>query len=234
MLTLKRLVESSLNRHSRRVLMTYVDSVRGIRQEITYSEFDFMSLKFANSLRELGLRKGDKVAYLLLNRPETVTVNFASIRSGLVGVGINPILSQDDMEHIIRNSEAKAVVVDYWLQDFLRERYERMGIEYIIAAPYGETGKVYEEFINLYDLIEEGSNEELKVDVRPDDIAFLVYTGGTTGVPKGAIHTHQGMAMNMLAHVVEFDIRDGEKLLLVTPLVHAAGAIALASIIKGF
>jgi fatty-acyl-CoA synthase/long-chain acyl-CoA synthetase len=233
MLTLKTLVERSLKRYSSRVLMKFIDSVRNITQEITYAEFDVLSRKLANALRDLGLKKGDKVAFLLLNRPEAVISNFAAIRSGLVGVGINPILSRDDMEHIIRNSESRAVIVDYWLLEFIKERRGKLSnVDYFIAVPYGDM-EVPDDFIDFNELVKNGSDGELDVKVEPEDVVFLVYTGGTTGTPKGAIHTHYSMTMNAIAHVIEFDIRDGEKLLLVTPLVHAAGAIALASLLKG-
>lgn len=87
--------------------------------------------------------------------------------------------------------------------------------------------------VPLAELLAAGDPDPPDADVSPDDLLRLSYTGGTTGKPKGARHTHGILAMNMLSHVFELEIRDAEEMLIMAPLPHAAGYIHLAGLTKG-
>ncbi|MFB0562896.1 MAG: AMP-binding protein [Candidatus Lokiarchaeia archaeon] len=226
-LTDKIVIEKALKRYSDRVLMKFVD------KEITYREFDQLSTKFANALFDLGLKTGDRVASLMLNKPEGIIAGNAYIKSGLVGVMINPLLAKSDIEYILNDSGTKAVIADFWFLDFIKEKKSNIpSLEHIIGIPSGDE-KLPEGVHTFDELVKKGSSKLIEVEPNPDDLIFLGYTGGTTGKPKGVILTQYNMATNAISHTLELDIREGEKLLLMTPLVHAAGVIFFGSMLMG-
>ena len=225
--TEKMVIEKALHRYADRVLMKFVD------REITYGEFDRLSTRFANALYDLGLKPGDRIVSLMLNKPEGIITTLAIIKSGLVGVMVNPLLAKSDIEYIIRDSGARAVAADFWFLDFMREKKgDIKSLEHIIGIPTGEE-PLPEDVHNFENLLKSGSDKRIDVDPEPDDLLFLAYTGGTTGMPKGVMLTQYNLATNAVSHTLQLDIRDKEKLLLMTPLVHAAGVIFMGSMLKG-
>ncbi|MHA1364516.1 MAG: AMP-binding protein [Candidatus Freyarchaeota archaeon] len=95
MLTEKMVIEKALHRYADRVLMKFVD------REITYGEFDRLSTRFANALYDLGLKPGDRIISLMLNKPEGIITTLAIIKSGLVGVMVNPLPGEE--RHRVHN-----------------------------------------------------------------------------------------------------------------------------------
>lgn len=226
-LTDKMVIEKALSRYSDRVLMKFMD------KEITYKEFDQLSTKFGNALFDLGLKTGDRIASLMLNKPEGITAGIAYIKSGFVGVMINPLIARSDIEYILQDSGTKAVIADFWFLDFINEKKSNIpSLEHIIGIPSGDE-KLPEGVHTFDELVKKGSSKPIDVEPSPDDLLFLGYTGGTTGRPKGVMLNQYNMATNAISHTLELDIRDGEKLLLMTPLVHAAGVIFFGSVLMG-
>nr|MDO8082071.1 long-chain-fatty-acid--CoA ligase [Candidatus Freyarchaeota archaeon] len=217
MFTAKNMIEYSLDRYANNVAVKFVD------KEITYKEFDLLSTKFANALLELGVEKGDRVAGLMLNKPEYITLKYAMAKAGLVEVGINPLLAKSDIEYIIKDSEAKAVIADFWFLDFIREKKPSIEtLEHLIGIPIGEEN-LPEGVYDFNELVNGGSTEYIDVETSPDDLAGLGYTGGTTGRPKGVMITNFNSVNFCLSWTREHEIRPSEKLLLMAPLSHLAG-----------
>jgi len=162
------------------------------------------------------------------NQLDYFAASLACARGGFVNVPMNDMLTEDEFAYMFRDSSAQGAIVGASFVDTIAEiQSEAADLEVVVAVdddpPDGQ--------LSLESVLAEGSTGDpaLDVSVEPDDLFRLSYTGGTTGKPKGARHTHGVIAMDMLAHVVAFEIRDGEEMLITTPLPHAAGYIHLGA-----
>jgi fatty-acyl-CoA synthase/long-chain acyl-CoA synthetase len=184
----------------------------------------------ASALLELGLGKGDRVGLMMSNQLGYVTADLACVRGGFAKVAMNDMLTEEEYEHILSDSGARAVIVGEEFVDTIDGlRGALPALEEVVVlsdeAPAG---------MRACDrLVEAHAGTDPDVDVSPDDTALFQYTGGTTGKPKGAKHTHHGLAMDLLAHVVELDINPRERMLLMTPLPHSAGYVLSAGMLRG-
>ena len=187
---------------------------RGMR--LTYRELYEKAARFAAGLQSLGMSQGDKLAVCLPNWPEFVIAMYAAARAGIVFIPLNPRLRQAEIEFIVQNSGARgAIVADQksestGMYDIFRAvQSSTPQLELLIAvdpAGYSDRPCTFEGVLTLGD---QAGNLPPAM-VRPDDLAAIVYTSGTTGVPKGARLKHQnlmfsGDAMN---HALENSERD--------------------------
>jgi acyl-CoA synthetase (AMP-forming)/AMP-acid ligase II len=192
---------------------------RDSRRELSFATWHERATRLANGLLGLGLEKGDRVALLAYNCVEWMEIYAALARAGLVAVPINFRLTAPEIAYIVKNSEARAFIV----QDDLVERVEPIHAELSIearrwfhfggATPAGWTG--YES------LIAAAGTRPPAVHVRPGDPCALMYTSGTTGRPKGAIRSHEGNTLIALATALEMGFGRDDTALLVMPMCHA-------------
>lgn len=173
--------------------------------------------RFATALHELGIQKGDKVALYLLNSPQFIIAYFGSLKAGATLTPISPVYTSIEVKHQLEDSEAKSIVC----QDFLYENVERAGAglknviltgigEYLplskklagksVLGRYGKmevpSQQVIESrgFHQFQKLIKKYPPNPPKIEINAkEDIAVLPYTGGTTGLPKGAVLTHYNL-----------------------------------------
>lgn len=199
----------------------------------TYQQLDELSSHLAAHLANNGVAKQDRVAILLRNCIEYVVTDLAIIKLGAVKVPLNEMLSRDDVAYMLGHSGAKAVVVHRSLIDKLDEaellktelahRLEVDDVGSGVTAGHSAWGELYAGELQSFTWR----------DVGPDDAAFILYTGGTTGRPKGVMHSHGAMMINGLSHVIHGEIAEGEKLLLVSPLPHSAGFFLQTALLQG-
>ncbi len=175
--------------------------------------------RFAAALRDRGVRFGDRVAYTGENHPAFFITMLASYRLGAIFVPINFRLSPGEMEYILNDSAATAVVADSGRQagiDSIRERL----VARVFVGVEG-AGEGWEPFDGL---VSGAQPLELPGAVGDDDVAIIIYTSGTTGHPKGAMLTHSNMWWNAQSL---FNLIDGisteDVTLSVAPLFHVAG-----------
>ena len=184
-------------------------------QKISYRELRDQIDRFATALCDLGVKKGDKVALLLLNSPQFIIAYFGSLKAGAVVTAISPVYVSPEIKHQILDSGATTIVC----QDILWENVERTGVkldrviltniaEYLpalkkflgksmlravyqkMSAPPPEIFK-REGFYQLQDLLKKYPPKPPKIEFNiHEDLASLPYTGGTTGLPKAAMITH--------------------------------------------
>lgn len=197
----------------------------------TYSQFNERVNRLANGLMRLGIKKGDKVAVLFMNCMEIVECYFALAKIGGVVVPNNFRLTGRELTYQIDQSDSKALIFGEMFRevvDSIRPQLPKVKF-YICASERGVEGTIdYEK------LVQEGSPEEPLVPVQEDDPAFIMYTAGTTGRPKGAVLTHK----NQLAPAVNLGILGGPnqpgKQLLVFPIFHqAATGIMIIGVFLG-
>jgi acyl-CoA synthetase (AMP-forming)/AMP-acid ligase II len=199
----------------------YPDRVgaRDLGRALTFRDWNDRSCKLANALVGLGIEKGDRIAVLAYNCLEWMEIYAAVAKAGLVMVPINFRLVGSEVQYIVENAEAKAVIV----QDDLLDRIENVRAERLIAEDkyihFG--GRTPAGHRSYEDLIAAGSSSELSTESGPDDPYALLYTSGTTGKPKGVIRNKGGMAL--LAYLLQADWGFGrdDSGLLVMPMCHA-------------
>lgn len=187
---------------------------------LTYEQVDQMSMSFASYLQnDLGLKKGDRVAIQMPNLLQYPIAVFGILRAGMICVNTNPLYTPREMEHQFRDSRAKAILI---LENFaanLQKIIKKTSIEHVIITSIGEMHsfpkkqivnfvvRSVKKMVPKYSL--PGANTWKDAVSAPahafqtpvlvsSDMAFLQYTGGTTGVSKGAALTHRNIVANIL------------------------------------
>lgn len=193
-LTLSEVLHNSTTRFGSQTAMIYLE------EQWTYQELDDLVSRMANLLIELGIKPGDRVGVQLLNSPQFVFSYFGILRAGAIAVPINPHFTGDDLAYIIKNSGMKLIVTGVENMPVLAQ----IGIKDLkvmltdIRVPFKENHE-YEgpaNVIMLEGVLFKHSAADPQVNITPDSIANLQYTGGTTGIYKGAILTHRNLVVN--------------------------------------
>jgi len=185
---------------------------------ITFAELERLSRAFGAWLQAKGYGKGARVAIMMPNCLQYPVALYGTLRAGAIVVNVNPLYTPRELEHQLKDSGAEVIVI---LENFaatLQECLARTPVKHVVLASLGDLLGLKGMLVNFvvrkvkrmvpaYDLpgalpfndvIAEGARGELKkVEVRPDDIAFLQYTGGTTGVSKGAMLLHRNILANI-------------------------------------
>ena len=199
----------------------------------TYKELDYLSSQLAGSFETLGVKKGDRVAILLRNCVEFVVTDLAILKLGAVKVPLNEMLSVSDVAYMIEHSGAEVLVVHSSLIGKL-DRKALAGSSLAHIYERDDCGDSIDPAHRDWRTLFEGEPASFEWrEVGPQDPAFIMYTGGTTGRSKGVLHTHGAMMINGLAHIVNAEISENERLLLTSPLPHAAGFMAQAGLLQG-
>jgi len=186
-------------------------------RRLTFSEFNRRVNRLANALLGLGLQKGDKVAVLLENCIEICELYVACAKTGLVIVPINFRLTGKEVQYIVNNSDACAVVVHDEFVPTVDEVKSLLGsVEhfYVVGEAAKHGYESYEEFLAA------GRSDEPGGEVLSSDTWILLYTSGTTGTPKGVIRSHESYVAFYLINEVDFKYEDDEICLNIMPLCH--------------
>ena len=189
-------------------------------KDVTYAQTDSLSNAFAAYLQGLGLVKGDRVAIMMPNVPQYPVTVAAILRAGFVVVNVNPLYTPRELEHQLKDSGAKAIVIIENFATTLEQCLVHTPVKHVVLCSMGDqlgmlTGtlvnyvvrnvkKMVPAFnlpgaVRFNDAVAQGARGAFKKpDIKPDDIALLQYTGGTTGVSKGAILLHRNVIANVL------------------------------------
>ena len=208
------LMEESFRKYASKVAYTFMG------KDVTYAQTDSLSQAFAGYLQSLGLAKGDRVAVMMPNVPQYPVVVAAILRAGLVLVNINPLYTARELEHQLKDSGSKAIVI---LENFavtLEKCLAATPVKHVVLCAMGDQlGLVKGALVNYVvrhakkmvpafnlpgavrfnEAIARGTAVTLKQPtIKSDDVAVLQYTGGTTGVSKGAVLLHRNLVANVL------------------------------------
>jgi acyl-CoA synthetase (AMP-forming)/AMP-acid ligase II len=204
--------------------------IYGDRQS-TYTQFNTRVNRLANALQRLGLRRGDNISILQYSYPETYESLFACFKGGWGAVPINFRLHPKEFAFIIDHSESRAIVLSPEFNQSIMEVRDRIPKAKHLITLKGASGELFD-----YTALITGESDRCDdVEVDPDDLAWLFYTSGTTGMPKGAMLTHR----NLLAMTMNFyaDIAPGfspdDVVLHAAPLSHGSGLYGIPNIGKG-
>jgi long-chain acyl-CoA synthetase len=206
------LQESFRDNHSKRAFVC-------MGKAITYGELDTLSTRLAAWFQARGLKPGARIAIMMPNVLQYPVAIAAILRAGFVVVNVNPLYTPRELEHQLRDSGAQAIVVLENFAHTVQSVLKNTAIEHVVVAAMGDLMGVKGMIVNFvvrkvkklvpaWNLpghvsfnmaIRQGASETLKpVSQGPNDIAFLQYTGGTTGVAKGAMLLHRNLIANVL------------------------------------
>jgi fatty-acyl-CoA synthase len=186
----------------------------------TYGELAERVNKLANSLLEMGIQKGDRIAILLPNCLEWFDIIFAAAKVGAVYIPVNILFKTPEVKYIVENSESKWMFVGEALLGSLQPiQTELTSVQQFICV--GESCP--EGFINYDEVLERGHPGEPEIEVNADDLYLFQYTSGTTGFPKGAMHTHSTVLWNSYHQIPDFGLNENDIFLNIFSMCWTAG-----------
>ncbi len=212
------LMEESFRKYAARTAYSFMG------RDIRYSQTDSLSRALGAYLQGLGLGKGDRVAIMMPNVPQYPVAVAAIRRAGLVVVNVNPLYTPRELEHQLKDSGAKAIIIIENFASTLEQCIAATPVKHVVLCAMGDQlGLLKGSLVNYvvrnvkkmvpaYELpgavrfnaaIARGTRGTLKKpEIKPDDVAVLQYTGGTTGVSKGAVLLHR----NVIANVIQSEV----------------------------
>jgi long-chain acyl-CoA synthetase len=234
-LTLSSMFSRSAQRFSRRPALYFFGKT------LSYGECHELVERFAAGLTALGMRKGDRVALCLPNSPQAIIAYFGIMQAGGIVVPCNPTYTEYELSHQLHDAGARAIVV----LDMLHHKIEHLGLELVVVTritdfmtplarflyhrrhkqppidiPTDRTTRFFHDLLHSVTPV----RPEILPDVTPDDIAMLQYTGGITGVSKGAELRHRNLTANVQQLISWFSPAERvESFLAALPLFHVFG-----------
>ncbi|MCC5858943.1 MAG: AMP-binding protein [Ectothiorhodospiraceae bacterium] len=225
-LTLNRIYANALPRFGDKLAMVCADD------RITYRALFESACKVAHALTRQGVGRNVRVALAMSNCIEYAIADQGIIQAGATKVPLNDMLGEKEIKHIIKDSNARvAIVGKNFFEVFKSNRTAWPELETIVGIASPE--ECPSGFVSWQEFMAENVSGPPEVQVEENDLAMIGYTGGTTGVPKGVLHTQRTIALDMLSHIAELGFLDDERILLSSPLPHAAGFLMLAALLKG-
>jgi len=208
-------------------------------RRFSYRELDRLVDTFATALQDLGVKKSDRVGIMLPNIPQFAIAYYGALRAGAVCVACSPLYKGRELEHQLNDAKAETLVVMDTLYSIVQEIKAKTKLRNVIAtsprdylppllrllAPLkGVKSHKCPGAIDFLSLMSRYEPSPKPVAVAPDDLALLQYTGGTTGVPKGAMITHRNLIVNAAQCEVLLPVRRGIDIgVTALPLFHIFG-----------
>ena len=208
------LMEEAFAKYANRVAYSFMGA------DISFAQTDRQSLSVAAYLQGLGLAKGDRVAIMMPNVPQYPVAVAAILRAGYVVVNVNPLYTPRELEHQLKDAGAKAIFILENFASTLQKCLANTPVKHVVMCAMGDQlGLIKGALVNyvvrsrkklvpVYDLpqavrfnaaVAKGSKSPFaKPDLHANDVAVLQYTGGTTGVSKGAVLLHRNLIANVL------------------------------------
>jgi long-chain acyl-CoA synthetase len=198
-------------------------------RKISYAELDGLSNRLANALKELGVKKGERLALFLPNIPQFVIAYFGALKVGAVVTAVSPLHREREVEHQLSDSGAENIVVLDSLFPIVENVWERTQLKNVILTDLEDFSSKKPSnknhgVLNFKELIEKTPEKTLQMQFQPDvDLAALQYTGGTTGTAKGVMLTHTNLCSNALAFASWIKGTTQDVFLAALPLFHIYG-----------
>ena len=231
----------------------YGDSTAYINMghEMTFNELDVQTRQFAAYLQNSGLKRGDAVAIMMPNLLQYPVAMFGILRAGMTVVNVNPLYTARELKHQLNDANAQAIIIVQNFACTLEKVVAETPVKQILLTSLGDmlpapkrwivnlavkyVKKLVPEFslpqaIPFMDALKKGARQTFnREDITGEDLAFLQYTGGTTGVSKGAMLTHRNMIANLeqVSGILETVIEENKDLVVTAlPLYHIFALLA--------
>ena len=205
----------------------YVDSHSGLR--LTYRQLDARSNRLANALREDGVTEGERVGLLLMNSAEFMEAYFALAKIGAVVVPLNWRLVPDELEFILKDSGTRRLIFDADFVDAVADLQSRGSrtdvVQWLQVTANGECAHFAIDYAGFRDA---AAQTQPICNTADQDMLYIMYTSGTTGLPKGVVHTHASAIWAIITIAANADYRDGDRYLGALPMFHVGALTPLA------
>jgi acyl-CoA synthetase (AMP-forming)/AMP-acid ligase II len=211
------LIGDMLRRDAR--LFTHKVSLVDGNRSFTYWELNERANRFANALAALGMKKGDRIAFMGNNCHQFVEYYFGCAKAGFVTVPVNARFSADEATYLFNHSESAVLIFTEEMEATVGKMRPNMPL----VRQFISTGKGQSGVLSFEEMLEHDSGGEPDAEVSPDDVAMIMYTSGATGLPKGVITTQRNIMANTNTMVLELRIVHEEIGLLVMPIYHNGG-----------
>ena len=215
--------------------------------KLTYAQLNALADRFAAALQQLGVKKGDRVGLYLANCPQFIIGYYGALKAGAIVVSFNPLYAAREVEHQLKDSGAETMLVMSRFYPIVKQVRARTALKHVIVTNIKEYFPPLIKLLftlakekhegdrqdisgdaNTYwfqDLLNKAPAKPTPVEVKPSDTACFLYTGGTTGVPKGAELSHANIMSNtVMCRYWVPDIREAREVILTAlPLYHSFG-----------
>jgi acyl-CoA synthetase (AMP-forming)/AMP-acid ligase II len=195
-------------------------------RRLGYGALDQDANRFANAVLARGLAKGDAIAIIARNVPEYAVYHFGCARTGCLSVNLMPAYAPDEIAAILARTEARLVVVEAAFEDKLaavKDELPRLDLVVVIGAPGGAPG--IDGAVDFDGFLAPHGVAPPAVKLSPSDPYAMTFTGGTTGVPKGALVSHYARFVSSYTTAIEHEMSENDVVGVVTPLYHAVGLL---------
>lgn len=196
----------------------------------TYKQVREMTSQLVQALQSKGIEKGERVAVVSGNRPE-VLANIAAMQiAGCVGTPLHPLGSLEDHAYVLEDASITTLIFD---SSLFQQRAEELkdkvpGLKNLLGFSPTDVG---DDYLALAESFE--PKALVRPDINPDDISSFTYTGGTTGKPKGVMQNYRCASYMTMIQMLEWEFPDELRMLIATPLSHAAAAFFIPVLQKG-
>ncbi|MFB4165756.1 class I adenylate-forming enzyme family protein [Alteribacillus sp. JSM 102045] len=215
--TLSETLESSVERFPDKVALVHGD------ERLTYRELKTQVNNMAYQLRNrYGIEKGDCIALLLMNGTPFVVSVYAAMQIGAVAVPLNTKLKTEELEFMLQDSGAKVLITNMEWWKNIKPIKDKILAEYIFIT----SDQVPNGTIPYHFLVEDRAIKVIRESVDESDNAFIMYTSGTTGRPKGALITHRNMIHTCLNYTYCYRLSSDDSTIIAVPVFHITGLAA--------
>jgi len=195
------------------------DAIKYGPEKITFAEFNDRVNSLIHGLQSLGVKKGDILGILSWNCLEYADVYGAAMKGGFITSPFSPRLKEDELDYLINYSEANTLFVGPELVEMVNSLRPRLPkVKRFISFE----GRV-PDMICHRDLLDTYSKEEPDVQVEEDDLLFIFYTSGTTGIPRGALYNHRRFVDNIRTFIIALGLQPEDKQIHIMPSFHVGG-----------
>lgn len=226
------MIEHTIGDLVERCCAAYGDDTALITDERRHSFRDVLSRirRTGRALRSLGLESGDRVALLMDDRPELLDVYYGAMWAGLTLVPLNSRLGVDDHAYILADSGATALCHDVEHAGRVAKIRDEGVVQHVLCA---DVDGVVDGGLPLAPLVEAEREAPAGSAATPNSLAGIFYTGGTTGRPKGVMHSHRTFLAAVVSEMLEMGLGERETFAHVAPLTHASGLFVLPTWLRG-
>ena len=209
-------LKNSVDKNPDKIAITFSSR----NEEYTYKDLCQKIIQFANGLKDLNVKKGDFIGIILDNCPEFIISFYGSLLIGAIACTMIKILKPTEIVDISKKAKFRVLIISDEKQDILEPILKSTpSLESVIS--------VSEEGISrtsrFWDVVDLSSTNPIKLDINPNDWATVNFTSGTTGRPKGTIHSHQNYLYAALAQKLSVKIEENDSIVLTLPMYHVFG-----------
>lgn len=200
-----------------------VEVERGKRY--TFRDLNLYANRVAHVLCAQGVKRGDRIAMLMMNEVEYIASYLAIAKIGAVMVPLNWRLVPNELAYILQDADASFVIFDAEFDEAVKALYSQHKNDVKAWLRVGDPSTAPGFTKDFHSLVSPQSNEEPKIGAEGDDLLFIMYTSGTTGHPKGVMHSHNTVMWSSITSLATSDVRYRDRYLLALPMFHVAALL---------